>query len=259
MRGELRTLALALIASLLLWNLPFGGVVLYPFKILATWLHEMSHGVVMIATGAQLDRVVIYRDTSGLSYAVWAISPIGTAAIAAAGYMGTALWGAVLLVATPTAKAARIALIVVAVLMLATAFFAIVPTREEGHFGEWAVAAIAIGLAVCAIVLPPRVRVFGAHFIAAQACINALLDIRVLLRPMQAVNGVLSGNSDATSMAQNTFGVRAAWAVWFWTITWLVWSLAVLFIALRISARSSRRISESRARPSATPDAVPMA
>jgi len=259
MRGELRTLALALIASLLLWNLPFGGVVLYPFKILATWLHEMSHGVVMIATGAQLDRVVIYRDTSGLSYAVWAISPIGTAAIAAAGYMGTALWGAVLLVATPTAKAARIALIVVAVLMLATAFFAIVPTREEGHFGEWAVAAIAIGLAVCAIVLPPRVRVFGAHFIAAQACINALLDIRVLLRPMQAVNGVLSGNSDATSMAQNTFGVRAAWAVWFWAIAWLVWSLAVLFIALRISARSSRRISESRARPSATPDAVPMA
>ena len=41
---ELRTLAIALLASLLLWNLPFGGVLLYPFKLLATWLHELSHG-----------------------------------------------------------------------------------------------------------------------------------------------------------------------------------------------------------------------
>ena len=251
MRAELRTLALAMIASLLLWNLPFGGYLLYPFKILATWLHEMSHGLVMITTGAELDRVVIYRDTSGLSYAVWAISAPGTAAIAAAGYMGTALWGAVLLVATPTAKAARIALLVIAVLMLATAIFAIVPTPEDGHFGQWAVAAIAGGLAVCAIALPPRARVFGAHFIAAQACINALLDIRVLLRPMQAVNGVLSQTSDATAMADNTFGVRTAPAVWFWAIVWLAWSLVVLFVALRISGSRERRSAARAAEPTA--------
>ena len=30
----MRVLALAMIASLLLWNLPFGGVALYPFKLL---------------------------------------------------------------------------------------------------------------------------------------------------------------------------------------------------------------------------------
>jgi len=251
-RAELRTLALALIASLLLWNLPFGGLVLYPFKILATWLHEMSHGLLMIATGAQLDRVVIYRDTSGLSYAVYAVSAPGTAAIAAAGYMGTALWGAVLLVATPTAKSARWALIAIAVLMMATVVFAIVPTPEEGRFGQWAISGIAIGLAVCGLVLPPRWRVFGAHFIAAQACINALLDIRVLLRPMQAVNGMLTtGTSDATAMADNTFGTRHPWAVWFWAIVWLAWSLAVLYAALRVSG--------SRAGRSAAPVAAPTA
>ena len=248
MRRELRTLAVALIASLLLWNLPRIGLVLYPFKIFATWLHEMSHGVVMIATGAQLDRVVIYRDTSGLSYAVWAVSSVGTAAIAAAGYMGTALWGVVLLVATPTARAARWALIVLAVLMLVTVVFAIVPTPEEGRFGQWAIAAIAVALAVCGIALPPRWRVFVAHFIAAQSCINALLDIRVLLRPMQAVNGLLTGNSDATAMADNTCGTREPWAVWFWAIVWLVWSLGVLFIALRVSGSQEARI-EARSDP----------
>lgn len=249
--NELRTLALALIASLLLWNLPFGGVLLYPFKILATWLHEMSHGLVMIATGAELDRVVIYRDTSGLSYAVWAISEPGTAAIAAAGYMGTSLWGAVLLVATPTAKAARWALLLVAALLLATALFAVVPTPEEGHFGEWALVALAGGVAACALLLPPRARIFGAHFLAAQACINALLDIRVLLRPTQAVNGVPSESSDASQMAFNTFGTHAGWAIHFWAIVWLVWSLVVLFVALRLSG--------SRAARSAAPSAVPTA
>ena len=40
-----RALVIALLASLVLWNLPFGGLVLYPFKLFATWLHELSHGL----------------------------------------------------------------------------------------------------------------------------------------------------------------------------------------------------------------------
>src|SRR5690606_38633538 len=106
-RHELRTLAIALLASLLLWNLPFGGILLYPFKLLATWLHELSHGIAMILTGAGFDHIVIYRDTSGLAYAYTSVGSLGTAIIAAAGYMGTPLWGAVLLVVTPTPQTAR--------------------------------------------------------------------------------------------------------------------------------------------------------
>ncbi|CAN5345907.1 M50 family metallopeptidase [soil metagenome] len=261
MRRELRTLALALVASLVLWNLPFGGVLSYPFKLVATWLHEMSHGLLMICTGAELDHVVIYKDTSGLSYAVYAISNAGTAAIAAAGYMGTPLWGAVLLVVTPTARRARWALLAFAVVMFATVILAIVPTPEEGRFGQLAITGIASALVVCALVLPPRVRVFVAHFIAAQACINALLDIRVLLRPVQVVGGSLTATSDATQMAVNTFGSHATWGVWFWAVVWLAWSLGVLFVALTISSRASDsgRANGSREHPSATPGAAPTA
>src|SRR6185436_20424911 len=91
-RNEMMTLAVALLASLLLWN--FGGGLLYPFKLLATWMHELSHGLAMILTGAGFDHVVIYRDTSGLAYAYTTVGAFGTAIIAAAGYMGTPLWGA---------------------------------------------------------------------------------------------------------------------------------------------------------------------
>jgi hypothetical protein len=240
-RTELRTLAVALLASLVLWNLPYGGIALYPFKLLATWLHEMSHAIVMLITGAGLKHVLIYRDTSGQSLQVWAISDPGTAAIAAAGYMGTPLWGALLLVATPTPRAARRALLVLAAIMALTAATAVQPTPEGDSFGVYATLGIAAALAACAIAVPGRWRVLAAHFIAAQACINALLDIRVLLRPMQVVNGIVSGHSDAHAMALATFGQAPPWAIWFWAVVWLAWSLAVLFVALRyVSSREHR-------------------
>jgi hypothetical protein len=245
-RPEVRTLALALLATLLLWNLPFGGVVLYPFKLLATWLHELSHGVAMVLTGAGFDRVLIYRDTSGLAYAQGPVAggAVGASIIATAGYMGTPLWGAALLVLTPNARRARVALLVYAAMLLASAL-----TLVDNRFGQNAIAAIGGGMAACAIALPARARVAVAHFIAVQACIEALLDIRVLFRTSQVINGqelactdqIKTGCSDAHNMASYTFGTTDDWAAWTWAAIWLVWSLAVLFVALRVMARRPAR------------------
>jgi len=249
-RAQIRTLAVALLVSLVLWNLPFGGGVLYPFKQLATWFHEMSHGLLMVITGAQLDHVVIYRDTSGLSYPVSSVEPMGTAAIAAAGYMGTPLWGALMLVTTPTPRPARIALIVLGATMVATAIFVVKPTPGGSYFGPYIVAGIGMSMVLSGGVLPGRLAVFFAHFIAAQACINALLDIRVLFRPMQVVNGMVAGTSDSTAMAESTFGTREPWAVTTWALLWLVWSLFVLFAALWISgSQATRRQHDRRTQP----------
>ena len=139
---EMRTLAIALLGSLLLWNLPFAGVLLYPFKLLATWLHELSHGVAMIITGAGFDHVIIYRDTSGLAYAYTSVGSFGTAIIAAAGYMGTPLWGALLLVVTPTGRAARRALLVLAGLLVLTTILVVAPAPNGDRFGQWVTPAI---------------------------------------------------------------------------------------------------------------------
>jgi hypothetical protein len=235
---DLRTLAIALLASLLLWGLPFGGLLFYPFKLLATWLHELSHGIAMLVTGTGFDHMVIYRDTSGLAYPRSSPGPIAATIIAGAGYMGTPVWGAVLLVATPDARTARRALLVLAVLLVATGMFVVAPTSSGDSFGPYAMVAMGLVLAGCALALPARWRVLVTHFIAAQACVNALLDIRVLLRPSQVVDGLTAPISDAHNMARLTFGTTATWAVWSWAIAWLLWSLAVLFVALRV--RSAR-------------------
>lgn len=233
-RLELRTLAFALLASLLLWNLPIGGVLLYPFKLLATWLHEVSHGLAMLVTGVGFDHMHIFRDTSGLAYGADEAGAFGAAVIAAAGYMGTPLWGAVLLVVTPNARLARWALLLLAALLIFTAL-AVIGTPDGDTFGPWAIGAIGAACAAAALLVPARWRLAIAHFIAAQSCVNAILDIRVLLRPSQVVGGRVAGASDAHNMAEATFGTASTWAVWTWAIIWLVWSLAVLYVALRLS------------------------
>jgi len=233
-RLELRTLAFALLASLLLWNLPFGGVLLYPFKLLATWLHELSHGLSMILTGVGFDRVLIYRDTSGLAYGSSEAGRVASAIIAAAGYMGTPLWGAVLLVVTPNGRWARWALLALSALLVVTAL-TVIDMPDGDRFGPWAIGAIGGACAAAALVVPSRLRLAIAHFVAAQSCVDALLDIRVLLRPAQVVGGKVAGASDAHNMAAATFGTTATWAVWTWAIVWLLWSLVVLYAALRLS------------------------
>jgi hypothetical protein len=233
-RLELRTLAFALLASLLLWNLPFGGVLLYPFKLLATWLHELSHGLAMLLTGVGFDRVLIYRDTSGLAYGSSEAGRLASAVIAAAGYMGTPLWGAVLLVVTPNVRWARWALLGLAALLVGTAL-TVIDIPDGDSFGPWAIGAIGAACAIAALAVPARLRLAIAHFIAAQSCVDSILDIRVLLRPAQVVGGRIAGASDATNMAAATFGTTATWAVWSWAIVWLLWSLAVLYVALRLS------------------------
>lgn len=252
-RLELRTVAIALLASLLLWNLPFGGVLLYPFKLLATWLHEMSHGLVMTLTGTGFDYILVYRDTSGLAYASTKMGGWSLPLIAAAGYMGTPLWGALILRITPTAARARTVLAVLGALMLVTSFTFVAVDDGGDAFGPWAIGIMGAVIIAIAFVVPERLRRTIAHFVAAQACINALLDIRVLLRPSQVVGGSGAMTSDATSMAGSTFGTTASWAVWVWAGIWLAWSLAVLYVALRFSGSPAPSNEGPSARPTEAP------
>ncbi len=247
-RSELRTLALALLASLLLWNLPSGGLLLYPCKLLATWIHELSHGIAMLGSGVGLAEVDIYRDTSGIAHARGNAGPLGGPIIAAAGYMGTPLWGAALLVIASTPPAARRALLVLAVLLVGTAVVVV-----GNDFGQYAMAGTGVAIAAVALLAPPRWGLAFAHFLAAQACVNALLDIRVLLRPTHFVNGVALDASDATNMARLTFGSGADWAVWTWAGVWLAWSLLVLYVAIRVNESRVRRSEAAGASPSAAP------
>lgn len=236
---ELRGLALALLASLVLLQLPFGGIVLYPFKLLGTWLHEASHGIVMLCSGVGFDRMDVYRDGSGLAFADGTAGPIGRAAIAAAGYMGTPLWGAVLLWLGQSERSARRALSIMGLLMATTAVLFV-----ANRFGQVAIGAAGTVIVGAAFFLRDRWVVLLCNFIAAQACVGAVVDIRVLYRPFLVVDGEERG-SDAHQMAQATFGTDEPWAVWVWASVWLVWALAALFVALLLATHHARSLARA--------------
>ena len=47
------------VVSVLLWQTRIGSLVLYPFTILATWFHEMGHGLAAMLTGSSFERLLI--------------------------------------------------------------------------------------------------------------------------------------------------------------------------------------------------------
>ncbi len=240
-----RALILALIASLLLWNLPFGGLVLYPFKLLATWLHEMSHGVVMILSGAGFSHLRIFRDTSGIAFAERGVGGLGRAAIASAGYMGAALLGAFLLVLAQTGRRARAILVGFAGALALSLLFWV-----RNDFG---MASVGIGAVTCLLLARfagQTISLLLVNFVAAQACVNAVLDIRVLFRPQLVINGEAVSVSDAHNMAAASFGSPGMWAG-----IWLAWSFACFFVALRISYL--RQVAATARAAAATPPEPP--
>ncbi len=225
-----RALVIALLGSLLLWHLPFGGLVLYPFKLFATWLHELSHGMIMLTSGAGFDRMAIYDDTSGFAYSVRHPGAFAAALIASAGYMGTALFGAYLLVVAKTPNRAKVALGGIGVALALTAVFFV-----RNRFGVVVVLVGAGAFLAVAGLAADRIATFLLNFVAAQACINAVLDIRVLFSSNLVVNGVAKQDSDAHNMAAATFGTP-----WMWATIWLLWSFGLFYWALRRTAAQER-------------------
>jgi len=183
----------------------------------------------MALTGAGFDRMEIFRDGSGLAHASGGAGQVARALIAAAGYMGTPVWGVTILAASRTQRGARMALAALG-LLLALSTVAVVSNR----FGQIAIVSTGAAALLVAAALPGRAVVIAAHVVAAQACINAVVDIRVLFRPTLVVNGQAVRDSDAHAMAKATFGTTDDWAVWLWAALWLAWSLALLYAVFRI-------------------------
>jgi hypothetical protein len=216
-------LALALLATLLLWNVPYGEYALYPFKLFATWLHESSHGLIMLLTGAGFDHMAVFRDTSGLAYPNHGVTPAAQAVISSAGYVGTGFFGALFLVLGRTPRGARVVLSAVAFCMLLTAALFI-----RNGFGVSVIVFGGLVMAILAWKSQEPAAAFTLHFLAAQSCINAVLDIRVLFGSSMIVNGQVQGRSDAHTMADTVGGPPVMWAT-----IWLGWSFLMFFVALR--------------------------
>ncbi|KAI2503040.1 Peptidase M50B-like [Fragilaria crotonensis] len=58
----------ACLVMIILLNFDTGRYILYPFKLLSTWVHEMSHGTAAILVGGKIKELKIFHDGSGSCY-----------------------------------------------------------------------------------------------------------------------------------------------------------------------------------------------
>jgi len=196
---------------------PWGPLVLYPFTLFTTWVHECGHAVMTVLMGGSVASITIQPDTSGLTRSLVPAGRIVQGLVASAGYLAASLVGCLLMAATRVPKRARPILTGIGAFMLFTLVFWI-----RNLFGALAVLGWAAALLALARKDTGRAPRFVLSVLAVQVALNAVYDIRILF--------LVHGRSDAETMAR-LFLLPA----WLWAAAWMAVSAAMLAWTLRIT------------------------
>lgn len=225
------TLALSAVISVILWNLPYGSYILYPFFLLGTWFHEMGHGLTAILMGGRFMQLEIFANGSGVAHYLptnlWLGRNLGQAIIAAGGLLGPPIVGGALIISGSRKLMTHIALWVLSATLLLSAFIWISTAIGLGMI-------ISTGLALMLVSWKAglAVKQFTVMFLGVQACISTYLQLDYLFMPSARI-GMQVMPSDTGQIAENLL-----LPYWFWgglialiSVLILIWSLRVAFFS----------------------------
>jgi len=196
----------------LLWFF-WGAPAVYPIKIFVVFLHEISHGFAAVLTGGRIDRIVLEAAEGGACYC-----PGGSAFLTlSAGYLGSLLWGCLLVIAGM--QFGRFGRAITGVVGAGTAALTLVYVRSG--FGIVFGLAFGVALLLVARYLPQVVNRALLVVLGLTSCMYAVLDIKsdVLDRPHL--------ESDAHMLAELTGIPTVVWGV-LWIGLGLVMSTLLL-------------------------------
>lgn len=225
-----RSVLLAAIAaaSVMLWQTELGGFLLYPFTILATWFHEMGHGIAAILTGRGFERLLIFPDGSGLALSVAPADGyrVTDAMVSAGGPLGPAIAGGLLIIASRRPGTTRTALMVLGGALIVST---VIWVRS---LTGWLILP-ALGLAIISIARrgPPTAQGFVIQLLGVQACISVWQDFGYLFSSEGSVGGRLH-RSDTGAIADVLL-----LPYWFWGASISVAIVALLWWSFRVAFR----------------------
>jgi hypothetical protein len=235
----------AALIAVTLSHLPFVDVAIYPFKLFGTFVHEWCHAIVTIVTGGNVTKLQINTNLSGETFTSggWLLP------IFSAGYVGTAVVGAVLLL-IPTRFAARVLVGVGALSMLMPlAGFIAVGTSFTSLTWLWTVVFGGVSLFV-GLRAPARFAGLFKQFIAVELCLTAIDSLRDLAWITQnsghaqidtALGKCFYGQSAGTGSGTDALNAQCYFSApaMVWTVLWFVIAVAVIgFAAYRVIRRS---------------------
>ncbi len=98
---------------------PFGGVILYPFTLLATWVHEMGHGLAALSLGGGFQSLEIFADASGFAHTTMRPG-VEDALVSLGGLVAPSIAGAIVFAAGRGPRRAHLILVGLAVALTAS-------------------------------------------------------------------------------------------------------------------------------------------
>ena len=246
-RPQVNLLILAIGVSFALWMVswifPAVAYLVYPLQLFATFIHEGGHVLATVLTGNSVQSLTVSPDTSG---AVWSQGSgwLAQLFISSAGYLGTTAFGAALLAWIRFGYSSRLALYISAgIVGVLTILFGILApiwnflatvTIGSMLFTVMSGAVLAIGLAAIARYASLKWANFALAFLAVQCLLNAVFSLMQLF----IISSMTSMHSDAANMAAATGLPGVVWAM-----IWMVISVVMISIGLRIYAVSKKNSS----------------
>lgn len=119
-KNHLISFGLMLLAITLAYQFSITRLLLYPFELVSTVFHEFGHALVTLLTGGHVSAIEINPNESGVTRFVGGMRCL----ILPAGYCGSSLAGAALLVLSFGEKSAKIAAGITGFILLATVYWA---------------------------------------------------------------------------------------------------------------------------------------
>ena len=221
-------LLLAAVITVGLWQIPFGNFVLYPFTILATWFHEMGHGLTAILLGGRFEKLMVFQNGSGLAYhsGHLALGSVGRALVSAGGLMGPPIAGSALLLASRHHKSARRALFSLGMLLI---FSTLIWVRSL--YGWLLLPGLGVVILYLSLESVAWLQTFSVQFLGVQACISSYRHLDYLFSHSATIGGETM-LSDTGRIAQILF-----LPYWFWGGLIAVISALILLESLELACK----------------------
>lgn len=204
-----------------LWRQP----VLWPLKILVVMMHETGHALATLLVGGHVEKVTIAANESGQCVSALPPGPLRQIIIYSAGYVGSALAGALLLIATLRYRIRRSVLGAMCVWLAA---MGLIYAGDAFTLIFCLGTAVALGAAVRW--LPLRAVEAINVFLASFTGLYALFDLRDDLW-----DGAARSHSDA-ALLSNLTGVPSI----VWAVLWTIAAVAILIASAVWALRGAR-------------------
>lgn len=176
----------AFLLVFILWQVAENSILLYPFRLLVTFVHEAGHGLSAILTGGTFVKFEVQASGAGVASTAGGSRFV----ILQMGYLGAALFGAILLYAANRAPRARL------VAFVAGLFFIGVGLLFTGGGSTLLIVGVVVAVALWAISEAiERNAPRNARMLEFGAVVALLITLFIVRDNVALVTGIIAGTA----------------------------------------------------------------